>query len=276
MEKLWMITNMASGSASAAKCEAIEAIFEERGMALVGRTEFPDDELPDVEQLVAAEVDTLVLFAGDGTVNAAACKYDKWHGKALILPGGTMNVLAKRLHGEAEPHDIVHAAHERGEARPLPFVEAGPHRAFCAVIVGPAATWGQAREAVRYRRIRRLRRAIRLAWSRTWTRGVSVFDGTRRRSGYRALLIAPEDGWLRVTGFSAKTLRDAARLGWEWMAGNVLNAPTVDESRSAHVTVSGGRVLDALFDGEEVKLTSPARIAAGTSNLSFVTTVEAA
>jgi diacylglycerol kinase family enzyme len=276
MEKLWMITNLASGSATADKCDAIEAIFEEKGMELVRRTHFPDDPLPSVEELIEAGVDTVVLFAGDGTVNAAACKYDRWNGKALILPGGTMNVLAKRLHGAAEPHDIVHAAHERPILRHLPFVESGPHRAFCALIVGPAAAWAQAREAVRYRRIKRLLRATRLAWRRTWSRGVNLFDGTRRRGNYKALLIAPEDGWLRITAFSVSSLREAMRLGWGWIWGNWHDAPMVDDTRSAHVTVSGGRAIDALFDGEGAKLPTPARISAGTSNLQFITTAQAA
>lgn len=271
-----MITNPSSGSASEAKCAAIEAIFEEQGLELVGRTTFPEEGMPSVEDLIAAKVDTVVLFAGDGTVNAAACKYDKWHGKALILPGGTMNVLAKRLHALTDPHDIVHAAHEKPVLRTLPFVESGPHRAFCALIVGPAAAWAGAREAVRYRHFKRLIRAVRVAWARTWSRGVTLFDGTRKRRNYKALLIAPEDGWLKITAFSADSFRETLRLGWEWLMGNIHNAPTVDDTRSAHVTVTGRRALHALFDGEEVKLACPARISSGTSNLRFITTVEAA
>jgi diacylglycerol kinase family enzyme len=269
-----MITNPASGSTNDAKCAAIEAIFEERGMALVGRTNFPEDSLPGVEELDEAGTDTVVLFAGDGTVNAAACKYDKWGGKALILPGGTMNVLAKRLHGTAEPGDIVHAAHERGVLQNLPYVESGPHRAFCALIVGPAAAWAGAREAVRYRRFKRFWRAVGVAWARTWSRGVTLFDGTRKRGNYKALLIAPEDGWLKITAFSTASFGQVARLGWEWLWGNVHNAPSVDDSRTAHATVTGRRALHALFDGEEAKLQSPASISSGTSNLRFVVTAE--
>jgi diacylglycerol kinase family enzyme len=276
MEKLWLITNIASGSASEAKCAALEAIFEERGLALAGRTFFPDEPLPETEDLVGAGVDTLVLFAGDGTINSAACKYDKWAGKALILPGGTMNILARQLHGEAAPEDIVHAAHERGVTRRLPFVESGPHRAFVSMIVGPAAAWAGAREAVRYRRFKRLRRAAAVAWSRTWDRGVSLFDGTKRSGPFRALLVSPEDGWLKISAFSTETFMEAARLGWEWLMGNWNDAPSVDTLRAAHVTVTGRRALHALFDGEEVKLHCPARIGSGTSNLNFVTTVEAA
>ena len=276
MERLWLITNFASGSATEEKCDAIQAIFTERGMELVGRTRFPDEDMPAIEDLVAANADTVVLFAGDGTINTAASKYDKWHGKALILPGGTMNMLARQLHGDAEPHDIVHKAHEAPTVRTMPYVESGEHRALCAVIVGPAATWAGAREAVRYRRVKRFIRAVRVAWGRTWSRGVTLFDGTRRRGAYKALLIAPEDGWLRITAFSTANIRQALRLGWEWLLGNFHNAPTVDDTRSAHVTVTGRRrTLHALFDGEEVILPNPARISSGTSNLRFVATLEA-
>lgn len=276
MHRLWLITNPSSGSASEEKCAAIEAIFEERGLELVGRTNFPEDGLPDVEELVSGKVDTVVLFAGDGTVNAAACKYDKWHGQALVLPGGTMNILAKRLHGEADPHDIVHKAHEQGTPRAMPFVEAGPHRAFCAVIIGPTAAWAHAREAVRYRAFKRLRRAVQVAWARTWDRGVCLFDGTKQRGSYKALLVSPEDGWLKISAFSARGFADAAKLGWEWLTGNWQDAPTVDNVRSAHVTVTGPPAIHSLFDGEEVMLKSPARVSSGTSNLSFISTVEAA
>lgn len=276
MDKVWMITNPASGSASQEKCEALEAIFKERGMTMVGRTIFPDAPMPDAGELATVEADTLVLFAGDGTINTAACKYDSWQGKALILPGGTMNILARQLHGEATPEDIVHAAHERPILRTLPFVESGPHRAFVSMIVGPAAAWAAAREAVRYRRFKRLRRAIGVAWLRTWARGVTVFDGRTRRGQYKALLISPEDGWLKISGFSTSTFMEAGRLGWEWLMGNWNDAPSVDNLRSAHVTVTGRRALHALFDGEEVKLQSPARIGSGMSKLSFVTTVKGA
>lgn len=273
MERLWLITNPGSGSTSDEKTEGIEAIFEERGLHLAGRTNFPEEGLPDIAELTAAQIDTVVLFAGDGTVNAAACKYDKWPGKALVLPGGTMNMLAKQLHGEADPHAIVHAAHERGTERPMPFVEAGPHRALCGLIIGPAATWAYAREAVRGGSFKQFRRGVWLAWQRTRTRSISLSDGKRRRGGYRAIMISPEDGWLRVSAFSTATFVEAARLGWEWMVGSWHDAPSVDDSRLTHVTVSGGRSLHALFDGEEVKLATPARISSGVSKLRFVSTI---
>jgi len=79
------------GSTTEAKCDAIEALFAERGLLLVGRTLFPDDGLPSLDALARAEVNTVVLFAGDGMINAALCVLAAWDGGILILPGGTMN-----------------------------------------------------------------------------------------------------------------------------------------------------------------------------------------
>ena len=46
MKRLWFITNPHSGSSDTAKAEAILATFAARGLTLVGRTNFPDDDLP--------------------------------------------------------------------------------------------------------------------------------------------------------------------------------------------------------------------------------------
>ena len=120
MERLWFITNPGSGSTTNAKCEAIEAVFAEHGLALVGRTHFPDEPLPEARQLDAARADCVVLFAGDGTINAALCALSDWDGSFLVLPGGTMNLLAGRLHESGDPHAIIHAAHEGARRIALP------------------------------------------------------------------------------------------------------------------------------------------------------------
>ena len=107
MKTLWFITNPKSGTATPAKADALAALFAERGLVLAGRTAFPDDPLPTPQSLDAAEVDTAVLFAGDGTINAAVSALADWNGAILILPGGTMNMLAKLLHNSTDPAAIV-------------------------------------------------------------------------------------------------------------------------------------------------------------------------
>ncbi|RDE07456.1 diacylglycerol/lipid kinase family protein [Sphingomonas aracearum] len=270
MQKLWFITNPNSGSASREKCDALEAVFEERGLELVGRTYFPDETLPDEAAL--ADVDTVVLFAGDGTINAAICHLADWDGSILILPGGTMNLLAKALHDSLDPQAIVHLAHEGGRRVALPFAEAGGSRALVGLILGPVTRWARAREIVREGRVRGLLRAVRLAWRRTFSRGIRVegVPGLPQRS--QAVFVHPAEGHLDVAAIDARDWRSILELGWEWLTGDWVAARAVTQVRTQSLRVAGNKPVLALFDGEPVTLAAHAPITGGTTRPIFVST----
>jgi diacylglycerol kinase family enzyme len=277
MQKLWFITNPDSGTATRAKCEALEAVFEERGLALAGRTEFPEEKLPKGEALDEAGVDTVVLFAGDGTINAALCALAEWKGDFLILPGGTMNLLAKALHSEMDPQKIIHAAHQEKSRMALPFVEAGKHRAFVGLILGPAAAWARAREAARKGRIGRMLGAIRSAWRRTFDRGgVRVAGASALGDDYQAVFVFPHLDGLDVAAVDAREWRSIVQLGWDWVTGDWVAAHAVTETRTQELRLEGGKPVLALFDGEPVTLDASEKIVAGKSFERFITTREAA
>lgn len=273
MRRLWFITNPASGTATPAKCEALAAVFAERGLELAGRTGFPAEALPTPEKLDGERVDTVVLFAGDGTINAALCALADWDGAFLILPGGTMNLLAKALHGNLEPAAIVHLAHERARRVALPFAEAGPHRAFVGLILGPAAHWFRAREMVRKGRLGRLVRAARHAWRRTFSGGVRLRGAKGLRHAYQAVLVTPRHGYLEVAGVDAPDWRSIAELGWDWMTGDWMAARAVTDARAQTLTLAERRPVLALFDGEPVQLEPGVPITGGRTEPRFLTTL---
>lgn len=276
MQILWFITNIASGTATAAKASAIEAVFEEHGLCLAGRTAFPDDALPEASALDAAGVDTVVLFAGDGTINAAACALAAWRGAILILPGGTMNLLAKLLHGDVDPAAIVHAAKERGRPVALPSVEAGPHRAFVGLILGPAASWVHAREKVRAGRLKGLRGAIVTAWRRTFSRGIRLEGLAGLRGRAQAVFVRPEEDHLDVRAVDARDWRSIAALGWEWLTGDWVAAAPVTQVRATRFRIAGSKRALALFDGEPVLLDSTVTIRGAMGRKMFIATQEGA
>jgi diacylglycerol kinase family enzyme len=274
MRTLWFITNTSSGTATAAKASAIEAVFAELGLVLAGHTTFPDDALPRIATLDAAKVDTVVLYAGDGTINAAACSLAAWDGEILILPGGTMNLLAKQLHGTADPAEIVRAAMERGRAVALPLVAAGRHRAFVGLIIGPAASWVHAREMVRSRRLRGLGRAVRSAWRRTFSRGIRVEGAPGLRHHAQAIFVRPGPGHLDVAAVEAREWRAIAALGWEWLSGDWVAAAQVTQVHADDLRIAGNKPVQALFDGEPVMLDPDATITAGMAREMFIATAE--
>ncbi len=270
MQRLWIITNPASGSTSPSRCEDVRALLEANGDRVVGRTDFPMDDLPPQALLLSEKVDTLVLFAGDGTINAAACAFAGWPGLMLILPGGTMNLLAKALHGDRDVRAIIAAADRRTVA--LPFVEAGPHRALVGLVLGPAAHWVRAREAARAGRARRLLAAVRNAWRHTFTRGIRLEGAGALRGRYQAVLARPAGDGLVLGAIDARDWRSIALLGWEWLTGDWMAAQTVSTQRVQRFAVAGPLPVLALFDGEPVLLNPGITICGGMTAPRYIAT----
>ncbi len=273
MERLWFITNPGSGSTTKAKCDALEAVFAERGLTLVGRTAFPAQAMPDGAELDRDKVDTVVLFAGDGTINAALTALRAWEGSFLILPGGTMNLLAKSLHSTLDPQAIIQAAHDETTRIALPYIQAAGNRAFVGLIMGPATAWFRAREAVRKGAFRRLFQAAHVAWSRTFGGSGIRISGVSALAGrYQAVFVRPERGELHVAAVDARDWSAIVQLGWEWLTGDWVAAHAVSESLTRELAARGMKPVLALFDGEPVSLASGTPITAGMSRKAFIAT----
>lgn len=272
MQTLWFITNPGSGSSTAKKREAIEAAFTARHLIVAGRTNFPEDDLPEPAALDAARVDTVVLFAGDGTINAAVGALAQWGGHILILPGGTMNLLAKALHGDADPATIIAAAHDETRLTALPLVEAGRHRAYVGLIVGPAASWVRARELVRAGRLRGLARAVSHAWRRTFGGGIRLAGVPALGDKLQAVFVRPEAKGLRFAGVDARDWSSIGQLGWGWMTGDWVAAASVTEVMAPRAAIGGRKPVLALFDGEPEMLDPGTEILPGKTAEQFITT----
>lgn len=272
MKRFWLITNQASGSTSLDRQAALMELLRERGFAQAGVTDFPEDPLPTAEQLKQAGASLAVLYAGDGTINAAIRTLEFWDGAILILPGGTMNLLARSLHGDADLLAIVDRVDASAPRVALPFVEAGEARAFVGLLLGPAANWAHAREAVRAGRVRAMFRAVGHAWRRTFGRGIRVIgaDGVPRQA--QAVFIQADRDKLRVAAIDARDWRTILALGWEWVTGDWINAAAVHEVRAHTLRTAERRPVLALFDGEPVKLSPDVIIRTGTTAPQFVQT----
>ena len=69
MTRFWLIANARSGSVSDTTLEGVVAALAARGV-LAGRTDFPAEPLPELRALDAAQVDTVVVLAGDGRISS--------------------------------------------------------------------------------------------------------------------------------------------------------------------------------------------------------------
>ena len=272
MKRVWLILNRGSRAVGDGWEASLAQAFEARGATIIGTTDFPDEDLPDAAALDGAQADLVAVAAGDGTINATARALDDWSGALLILPGGTMNLLAKALHGDATPEAIIAAISDPPQAAPLPTIDCGETRALVGAIIGPGARWVHVREAVRKGRWGRLRHVIRLAYVRSLSRAVHLRSGGRRSRGYRAVFIHTSDDALSVVKVRARGWADGARLGFSYLAGVWENARGIETATVDALTLAEDQPVFALFDGEPAYLSPDARFTPGRTRLRFVRT----
>lgn len=265
--RVWLVANRASRSTDEGRIAALEAALHAAGANIAGSTDFPLEPAPDAAGL--AGIDTLVVMGGDGTLGAASSAASGWDGQFLAIPGGTMNLLPKALHGDATPEAIVAAA-AAGTLAHVPVVRAAGHISFCRIIIGPMTRWARARENARHGRIWRVVQAVQLALARGFVGGVRVAGQPGRHSG---VLVLPTAQGLDVALFSGRGLADAMAVAARWLLDDWREADCVTSFAAAELVVDHRSTVRCLFDGELNRLPPPLQLVPGWSDLRYVHTL---
>ena len=256
MEKIWLISNSNSGSYDAALCDQIGETISANGAALDRCVRLPDDALPTADELRAAGVDILAIFTGDGTINAAVARLEGWDGDVLVLPGGTMNLLSKDLHGDAQVLDIVaRALGPDARREQVPVVAGCGQRALVGIIAGPTAAWVDVREGLRARDVRTLAEAVPEAINETFRGDLVHLDGDSEE--YQAIYIQPLADGLEARGIRAQNAADLLKHGWAWLTGDFRKGPADILRTAPAITVQCDSAIGLLVDGEKVDAARP-------------------
>ena len=250
MTKTWLIVNEASGSYDAAVIADIVTWFAESDQPIDRIVRCPDEDLPLPAELREAEVDILTIYAGDGTTNSALKAAAGWDGDVLILPGGTMNLLARALHGDQPCRSIIAEAGRNRRTKRLNTVEIGDSIAYVGVIAGPTTSLAQVRENARHARLSELvLEAIPAAITETLGGPQVGIEGDDRR--FPAIFAAPRESAMELCGFTASTIGDVLAHASAWLNGDFRDGPRVDLGGAARATlVSEADEIGLLIDGE--------------------------
>lgn len=123
-----MVCNAQSGSHDPEMETQLGEILRAAGRPFVHSIHVPDDDVPSREMLEVHDADLLVIWTGDGSIRAAAQKIDGWDGAILPLPGGTLNLLSKKLHGDRDPADILRdVVSDHAMRRSIPILRGSAH-----------------------------------------------------------------------------------------------------------------------------------------------------
>ena len=269
MKDIWLIYNPRSKSSDEALVAALEQTFADANRPISRKLKVGEDDLPDVQTVRAAGVELVIVLSGDGTINAAAQALDGWDGVLLVLPGGTMNLLARALHDDRTAPEIAQAfLSGEGAASPIPVINGEGLTAYAGVIAGPSSAWADVREDMRNLDLVAAGANAAKAVTATFNEPCVGLDG--HEGEYPAIYLEPRDDHLQAFGVRAETAVDLISHGWAWLQGDFREGPSDSLPADQQVTLtSAAPTLGLLVDGEKAQGESPATFRLGRSNLRF-------
>ncbi len=272
MTHTWLIVNEASGSYDADVIADIVTWFANAGEPVDCIIRCPDEPLPSPGRLDAEGVQTLAIYTGDGTINSALKEAAGWGGAVLILPGGTMNLLARALHGDSSCQEIIARACSERRTRKLNTVEIGDNTAYVGVIAGPTTSWANVREKARHAEVGSLMfEAIPEAISESLSGPQVGLEG--QSETYPAIFAAPRENAIALCGFTASSVGEVVAHASAWLSGDFREGPRVDlgETECA-VLVSDAQKIGLLIDGEPAECASGDTLKLGRAPHNFIAT----
>ena len=262
---IWLLTNSRSGSNSQRALAALESSFAENGITVARTICFPDEDLPTARQLDEAGVARLAIFTGDGSLNAAITNLAGWTGEVLVLPGGTMNLLSKRLHGTDADHDQIVRRVAAGASRPVRPLMARCDKgdALAGLLAGPGTSWAGVREAMRDLDIPAMAEGASEAISETAGGSMVRCCNPKlgRENGYPLIEFTPSHRGMQLDAFHAEGAGELIQQSFALLRRNFREGPhtrlgLVDE---IELETCDGAPLEVLIDGEPATLPAKAK-----------------
>ena len=266
-----LVCNVQSGSHDPAIRDAIEEACRAAGAPLAATFELPDGDMPDAAALRAKQIDLLLVWTGDGTINAAARAAAGWDGAILPLPGGTLNLLSKALHGDRPaPAILADALGGKGRRSPIPTVRSAAGEAFITIVAGPATRWAEVRETMRQDGIIEASRAAPDALEEMMNApGVRVAGHGK---SYPAIILTPTKRGVRADGILTDGATDVLRHGLAWLGGDFRDGPSEEVAQGETIILEGEAPISLEYDGELAEAGSPVRFGLAMSAVDFVAT----
>jgi hypothetical protein len=267
-----LIVNTLSGSAAAVDLATVKDALKAAGLAVEHVALMPHDDCPDGAAIEKLGVDAVVVLSGDGTVASLCEELRDWAGALLVLPGGTMNLLSRRLHGDIALAELLEKLKGATlETVRMPVVRLGGREILTGLTVGPSTRWGEVREGIRHGDVAGLAEAVPEAWSETLSDDGVWVEGYERQA-YAGIFVEPnDDTTLSVTAFRANNIGDMLGHGIAWLRRDFREGPKDELGLMAKAEVVGDDVeTGLLIDGEYEDGRLPVTCAAGMSSVQFL------
>jgi diacylglycerol kinase family enzyme len=142
--------NPAAGSVTADGGDRLRAVLEEAGVRDADLVEVDRADCDNqLRRLAEANPDLFIVWGGDGTLRSALGTVGQATPNLLLLPGGTMNMLTKSIHGDKTWDAILKEVLASPKRKTIPAGKANNEAFYCAMLAGAPARFAEARESLR-------------------------------------------------------------------------------------------------------------------------------
>jgi len=275
---IWLVNNASSGSNDEEALSALEQSCGQHGFHVAHRTIFPAQDLPTPAILDAAGIDRVAVFAGDGTINTLLAALSGWSGAVLVLPGGTMNLLFRRLHGDQSLDEVVAAAAAGRSALTRPGIIKSSHgNAYAGMLAGPGTSWNRVREAMRKTAIVEMAENTVAAIQETIGGEMiaCVEPPLGRPEGYPLLMFSPAADGIEAAAFHAETPGEYLEQAWALLKRNFREGPheRLGAAPVLRIASTQEKPFGLLIDGEPAEAGASAEFTFSKCEVDLVTTL---
>lgn len=146
-----VLINPAAGSVTADGARRVRRALHANGLhgADIVKLDAGDIEV-QMRKIVEESPDLFIVWGGDGTHRAALSTVGLSAVNLLLLPGGTMNLLSKSLHGAKPWEHILTTVLAGSEPHILPAGLINGQVFYCAMLAGAPVRLAEARESLRH------------------------------------------------------------------------------------------------------------------------------
>ncbi len=272
MKRALLIINTHSGNAASIEIEAAIAALCAAGLSVEHIVQLPDETCPDRNIVEKFACEVVVAVSGDGTVASLCDQLGDWPGALLVLPGGTMNLLSRRLHGDIALATLLEMLPGADLiADHIPIICLGKRKIMTGLTVGPSTRWGEVREEMRHGDIGAIAQTVPEAWAETLADDGVWIEGYERQA-YAGIFVEPNDRQsLSVIAFRANNIGDMLGHGVAWLRRDFREGPRDELGLMHDVVVLGDNPeTGLLIDGEYEDGRLPVSCSAGMSSVKFL------
>ncbi len=249
--KLAALINAASGSTHH-DAEAKLRSWIPEGSTLDACTVFVNGNLSGaIDELVAKPVDALIIWGGDGTLTCALNCTGTNGPPIIALPGGTINLLPKRLYGpDLNCEHILSRALSDGAMQLLHAGEIGDRRFYIAAMIGTLTGLGESREKLRDGNVIEAAQLVADTDALDITTRLRLHSRSRQQNeavqATAAAIALREDG---SEEFDLAVIDPSSHLDLVAIAVNALISGWENAEGIRHIMTKGVEVLDAYDEG---------------------------